>query len=134
MDEEKAPSFICVNRNSGEVLWTDNSPGANVLHGQWSSPAYGVFDGVAQVLFGAGDGYLYSFAAEGKDGNAEMLWKFDCNPKNSIYLLGGRATRNHLIATPVVMMVLSTSALAKTPNTVKGRVTCGVLIQQNEET
>jgi hypothetical protein len=87
---------------SGKVLWTDNSPGANVLHGQWSSPAFGVFDGVAQVLFGAGDGYLYSFAAEGKDGNAEMLWKFDCNPKESIYLLGGRATRNHLIATPVV--------------------------------
>lgn len=100
--EEKAPSFICLNRNSGEVLWTDNSPGANVLHGQWSSPAFGEFDGVAQVLFGAGDGYLYSFAAEGKDGKAEMLWKFDCNPKESIYLLGGRATRNHLIATPVV--------------------------------
>ena len=100
--EEGAPSFLCVNRESGKVLWTDNSPGANVLHGQWSSPAFGVFDGVAQVLFAAGDGYLYSFAAEGKNGNAEMLWKFDCNPKESIYLLGGRATRNHLIATPVV--------------------------------
>lgn len=100
--EERAPSFICVNRNSGEVLWTDNSPGANVLHGQWSSPAYGVFKGVAQVIVGGGDGYLYGFAAEGKNGKAEMLWKFDCNPKDSIYLLGGRATRNHLIATPVV--------------------------------
>lgn len=100
--EERAPSFICVNRNSGEVLWTDNSPGANVLHGQWSSPAYGVFNGVAQVIVGGGDGYLYGFAAEGKAGQAEMLWKFDCNPKDSIYLLGGRATRNHLIATPVV--------------------------------
>lgn len=100
--EERAPSFICVNRNSGEVLWTDNSPGANVLHGQWSSPAYGVFKGVAQVIVGGGDGYLYGFAAEGKDGKGELLWKFDCNPKDSIYLLGGRATRNHLIATPVV--------------------------------
>ena len=55
--EEKAPSFVCINRNSGEVLWTDNSPGANVLHGQWSSPAYGEFGGVAQVLFGAGDDF-----------------------------------------------------------------------------
>lgn len=100
--EEGAPSFICVNRNSGQVLWTDNSPAGNILHGQWSSPAYGVFDGVAQVLFGAGDGYLYSFSAEGKDGKAELLWKFDCNPKDSIYLLGGRATRNHLIATPTI--------------------------------
>jgi outer membrane protein assembly factor BamB len=100
--EERAPSFICLNRNSGEVLWTDGSPGANVLHGQWSSPAYGVFKGVAQVIVGGGDGYLYGFAAEGKNGKADLLWKFDCNPKDSIYLLGGRATRNHLIATPVV--------------------------------
>jgi outer membrane protein assembly factor BamB len=100
--EERAPSFICLNRHSGEVLWTDNSPGANVLHGQWSSPAYGVFDGVEQVIFGAGDGYVYSFSAKGRDGQAELLWKFDCNPKDSIYLLGGRATRNHLIATPVI--------------------------------
>ncbi|MFN8710972.1 MAG: PQQ-binding-like beta-propeller repeat protein [Planctomyces sp.] len=100
--EEKAPSFLCVNRTTGKVLWTDNSPGANVLHGQWSSPAFGVFNGVAQVLFAGGDGYIYSFTAEGKNGQADLLWKFDCNPKDSIYLLGGRATRNHLIATPVV--------------------------------
>lgn len=99
---ERAPSFICMDRDSGEVLWTDGTPGINVLHGQWSSPAYGVFDGVAQVIMGGGDGYLYGFAAEGKDGKADLLWKFDCNPKDSIYLLGGRATRNHLIATPVV--------------------------------
>lgn len=35
--EEKAPSFACLNRTTGEILWTDNSPGANILHGQWSS-------------------------------------------------------------------------------------------------
>jgi outer membrane protein assembly factor BamB len=100
--EERAPSFICLDKNSGKLLWRDNSPGANVLHGQWSSPAYGEFAGVAQVIMGGGDGYVYSFLAEGRDGKAELLWKFDCNPKDSIYLLGGRATRNHLIATPVV--------------------------------
>jgi outer membrane protein assembly factor BamB len=101
--EESAPSFICLNRDTGKVLWTSNAPGANILHGQWSSPAFGTFDGVDQVIFGAGDGYVYSFAAAGKpDGSADMLWKFDCNPKDSIYLLGGQATRNHLIATPVI--------------------------------
>lgn len=99
---EKAPSFICLKRDTGELVWADNTPGDNVLHGQWSSPAYGVFDGVPQVLFGGGDGWLYSFAPEGEDGKAKLLWKFDCNPKDSIYVLGGRATRNHLIATPVV--------------------------------
>jgi outer membrane protein assembly factor BamB len=99
---DSAPSFICMNRDTGEVLWTDNSPGENVLHGQWSSPAYAELGGVGQVLFGGGDGYLYSFAAEGENGKAKLLWKFDCNPKDSVYVLGGSATRNHIIATPVV--------------------------------
>src|SRR5262245_29590355 len=56
-----APSFIALDKNTGKVLWTDNSPGPNVLHGQWSSPSYAVLDGQPQVLFGAGDGWLYSF-------------------------------------------------------------------------
>jgi outer membrane protein assembly factor BamB len=99
---ERAPSFICLKRDTGELVWADNTPGNNVLHGQWSSPAYGVFAGVPQVLFGGGDGWLYSFAPEGEEGRGKLLWKFDCNPKDSIYVLGGRATRNHLIATPVV--------------------------------
>ncbi|HAN96883.1 MAG TPA: serine/threonine protein kinase [Planctomycetaceae bacterium] len=99
---ESAPSFICVSRSTGKVLWTDNTPGNNVLHGQWSSPAYGVFDGVEQVIFGGGDGYVYSFEPKGENGKGKLLWKFDCNPKDSLYVLGGRATRNHLIATPVI--------------------------------
>jgi outer membrane protein assembly factor BamB len=98
---EKAPSFICLNKNTGDVLWTDNTPGANVLHGQWSSPAFAKLGGVDQVLFGGGDGYLYSFDANGDGSKAKMLWKFDCNPKDSVYRLNG-ATRNHIIATPVV--------------------------------
>lgn len=97
-----APSFICMNKETGEVIWTDNSPGSNVLHGQWSSPAYAELGGVGQVLFGGGDGWLYSFDAKGDNGKAKLLWKFDCNPKDSLYVLGGSATRNHIIATPVV--------------------------------
>ncbi len=99
---EDAPSFLCMSRSTGKVLWTDNSPGKNVLHGQWSSPAYGVLGGVAQVLFGGGDGWMYSFAAEGENGQAKLLWKFDCNPKDSLYVLGGSADRNYIIGTPVI--------------------------------
>ncbi len=99
---EDAPSFVCMNRETGEVIWTDNSPGKNVLHGQWSSPAYAELGGVGQVLFGGGDGWLYSFDAAGENGQSKLLWKFDCNPKESIYILGGSATRNHIISTPVV--------------------------------
>lgn len=98
-----APSFIAMDKNTGEVLWTDNSPGKNILHGQWSSPTVAVLGGVPQVIFGGGDGWLYSFKADrGKDGKPELLWKFDANPKNTILELGGRGTRNDIISTPVV--------------------------------
>ena len=97
-----APSFLCLDKRDGRVLWADGSPGAFVLHGQWSSPAYAEIDGVPQVLFGGGDGWLYSFDARGENGRSKLLWRFDCNPKESKYTLGGRADRNHIICTPVV--------------------------------
>jgi outer membrane protein assembly factor BamB len=99
----QAPSFLCMNKHTGEILWQDRSPGNNILHGQWSSPAYAVIDGVPQVMFAGGDAWLYSFRGEpSKDGKAELLWKFDANPKESKYILGGRGTRNEIIGTPVV--------------------------------
>ena len=111
-----APSFICMNKNTGEVLWTDGAPAKNILHGQWSSPTVGTFEGVPQALFAGGDGILYSFRAdEGKDGNPELLWKFDCNPKTSKWVLGGEGTRNNLIATPVVYDGLVYIAVGQDP-------------------
>ncbi len=99
-----APSFVALDKNTGKVLWSDNTPGENVLHGQWSSPAYANLGGVNQVIFGAGDGWVYSFDADqsAAQGKAVMLWRFDANPKESKYVLGGRADRNHIIGTPVV--------------------------------
>ncbi|HEY2827901.1 MAG TPA: PQQ-binding-like beta-propeller repeat protein, partial [Pirellulales bacterium] len=83
------------------VLWTDNSPGPNVLHGQWSSPTYAVIDGQPQAILGCGDGWVYSFDPRTAGGEPKLLWKFDCNPKKSKYTLD-RADRNHIIATPVI--------------------------------
>jgi outer membrane protein assembly factor BamB len=98
----EAPSFLCIDKRDGTVLWADSTPGPNVLHGQWSSPAYAELGGVPQVIFGGGDGWLYAFDARGEDGRAKKLWEFDCNPKEAKYTLGGRADRNHIIGTPVV--------------------------------
>ncbi|HEX4150255.1 MAG TPA: PQQ-binding-like beta-propeller repeat protein, partial [Pirellulales bacterium] len=28
----QAPSFLCMNKHTGEILWKDNSPGNNILH------------------------------------------------------------------------------------------------------
>ena len=93
-----APSFIAVNKNTGELVWEDASPGENILHGQWSNPAYGVIKGVPQVIIPGGDGWVYSFEPE----TGNIIWKFDCNPKDSEWELGGRGTRNNIISTPVV--------------------------------
>lgn len=93
----RAPSFLALDRMTGEVLWEDRSPGRNILHGQWSSPAYGEIGGRKQVIFAGGDGWLYSFVPE----NGELIWKFDANPKESEWKQG-RGDRNNIIATPVV--------------------------------
>jgi outer membrane protein assembly factor BamB len=112
----EAPSFMAMDKNTGEVLWTDNSPGKNILHGQWSCPVVGVFDGVPQVMFPGGDGWLYSFRADRwKDGKPELVWRFDANPKDSKWILGGRGTRNNLIAVPVIYDGLVYVAVGQDP-------------------
>ncbi len=93
-----APSFIALNKNTGELVWEDASPGENILHGQWSNPAYGVIKGVPQVVIPGGDGWVYSFKPE----TGKIIWQFDCNPKDSEWELGGRGTRNNIISTPVI--------------------------------
>jgi outer membrane protein assembly factor BamB len=89
----KAPSFIAVDKETGKVVWQDNSPGDRILHGQWSSPALGVVDGLAQVFFAGGDGWLYGFNAR----TGEKLWSFDLNPKDAVW----PKTRNYGVSTPV---------------------------------
>jgi outer membrane protein assembly factor BamB len=89
----KAPSFVAVNKNTGKVVWQDNSPSDRILHGQWSSPALGEINGLMQVFFPGGDGWLYGFNAR----TGENLWKFDLNPKDAVW----PKTRNDAIATPV---------------------------------
>lgn len=93
-----AAAFAAFNKNTGELVWEDSSPGVNTLHGQWSSPAYGLIGGVPQVIFPGGDGWCYSFEPE----TGKLLWKFDLNPKDAVWELGSRGTRNNIIATPVI--------------------------------
>ena len=93
----RAPSFLAVNRLNGKLVWESAAPGNMVLHGQWSSPAFGKINGREQVIFAGGDGWLYSFDPP----SGTLLWKFDCNPKGSEWK-NGRGDRNNLIGTPVV--------------------------------
>ncbi len=122
-----APSFLALDKHTGTVVWSDNTPGENLLHGQWSSPAAGVLGGVPQVIFAGGDGWVYSFRAEANDtGRPEMLWKFDTNPKESKWVAGGAGSRNTLVATPVLHDGLVYVAVGQDPEfgAGSGRIWC----------
>ncbi len=116
-----APSFLALDKKTGEVLWLDNSPsqalveahvqgvkinirrdlvdkGKLLMHGQWSNPVYAEPNGKPMIIFPGGDGWMRAY--EPKSG--ELLWKFDCNPKKSKYVLGPKATRSDFVSTPVV--------------------------------
>jgi outer membrane protein assembly factor BamB len=90
----KAPSFVALHKANGKVAWTSDLPGANIIEGQWSNPAYAVVNGKPQVIFAGGDGYLYGL--EGKTGN--LIWKFNCSPKVD----GNREIQSYFVSTPVV--------------------------------
>jgi outer membrane protein assembly factor BamB len=94
----QAPSFVALDAATGKLLWESNLPGEKILHGTWSNPTYAVVKGRPQVIFPGGDGWVYSFEPR----TGKLLWKFDANPKDSKWVLGGRGTRNNLIATAVV--------------------------------
>ena len=93
----RSPCFLAVNKNTGEVVWEHNQPFDRILHGQWSSPAIGIVQGKAQVIFPGGDGWIYAHDAISGD----EIWKCDLNPKDTKWELYGKGTRNSIIATPV---------------------------------
>ncbi len=81
----QSPSFIALNKKTGELLGEDNAAiGPRILHGQWTSPSIGVVNGKKQVYFGGGDGVLYALdTAPVKEGDTNYLkkvWWFDCVP------------------------------------------------------
>jgi outer membrane protein assembly factor BamB len=94
----RAPSLIAVNKHSGEVIWRAVGAGAQVLHGQWSSPVAANVNGRMLVLFGGGDGWLRAYdAASGHE-----VWRFDGNPKDARWLpRPGVLSRSSIIASPV---------------------------------
>src|SRR5262249_24893323 len=92
-----ALSLLCLDRDSGKVLGSDNYPGQNVLHAQWSSPLLIEVKGRPQVVAAQGDGWVRSFDAL----TGKLLWKFDTNPKAAVWIPDGRSTRNYLVSTPV---------------------------------
>jgi outer membrane protein assembly factor BamB len=96
--EPDAPSFIALDKNTGKLKWAKKYPGKKIMHGQWSNASYADVAGKPHVIFPGGDGWIYGLDLA----TGDVVWKFDCNPKDSKYSLGAEGTRNDFIATPVI--------------------------------
>ena len=106
----KAPSFVVIHKETGKLRWKDDTTGAHILHGQWSSPA--VHLEIETAIFTPGDGWLHGISGSWLDLSAADAitsasvpfhrWRFDCNEKTALWKQAGRGTRNSIIATPVV--------------------------------
>jgi outer membrane protein assembly factor BamB len=94
----EAPSLICMDKNNGHVLWSDASPGKNILDCQCSNPLVVSIAGRTQVIVPQGDGWIRSFDAS----TGKLVWKFDINKKTTFWRIGGGTTRNYVLATPVI--------------------------------
>jgi outer membrane protein assembly factor BamB len=90
----RAPAIIAINKNTGKLVWEDNSVEDRILHGQWSTPTVGTLGGVDQVISAQGDGWVRGYEAT----TGKKLWEFDTNPKDSVW----PRTRNEVISTPVL--------------------------------
>ncbi|HEX8310921.1 MAG TPA: PQQ-binding-like beta-propeller repeat protein [Chthoniobacteraceae bacterium] len=80
-----SPSFIALEKNTGELLGEDNAEiGPRILHGQWTSPSLGTVKGKTHVYFGGGDGVLYALDTNPvKEGDVDLIkkvWWFDAVP------------------------------------------------------
>ena len=81
----QAPALIALDLETGELLGEEASGiSQNIMHCNWSSPAYAKIDGQEMIIFAAGDGFCYAFDPNAKEDDEGFLvfpelWKFDCN-------------------------------------------------------
>lgn len=110
--QPQAPSFVAIDKRTGQLLWQAGfqPPGQglvqmhDILEGQWGSPSYGTVTSSggtkrAQVIFPGGDGFIYAL----EPASGELIWKCNCNPPGVKWLPGGRGNMNYPIASPVLV-------------------------------
>lgn len=95
----EASSFAAFERATGRPVWRDGSPGAGLIDGQWGSPSHGRGGDGAQVVFPAGDGWLYAF----DPATGRALWRFDGNSALAPGESERIGSRHVFVATPVLL-------------------------------
>lgn len=81
-----APSFIMLDKATGELKGEmDHVVSERVLHCSWSSAIHAKIKGKDQIIFAAGDGWMYGMAPETVKNEDDLdilkeYWRYDCNP------------------------------------------------------
>ena len=75
--DSNAPSLVCLNQNTGETIWTDNSPGKDIARNQHCNPVILQNSDKIYVVIGQGDGFVRAFECE----TGRVVWQFDLNTK-----------------------------------------------------
>jgi len=121
-----SPALIALDKASGALLAEEMSGvGERTLHGSWSSPAFTTQNDTSTLLFGAADGWLYSFTdtfveQEGLP-TFEERWRQDVNPPAYRTHHGEPVRYNtpqgpsEVIATPVVHEGVAYVAIGQDP-------------------
>lgn len=68
-----APSFVCLDQETGETLWTDSSPGNRIARNQHCNPVIFRKGNKHYVAIGQGDGYVRAFECD----SGKVVWQFD---------------------------------------------------------
>ena len=108
-----APSFITVNKRSGQLVWQSDVPNEELLLGQWGSPVAVNVTGVDQIVFPGGDGTLYGIDPK----TGKLDWLLPCNPNaRTQWTPYKRGTKCFFQRSPLLPMTYSSRHFAKMKN------------------
>jgi len=111
-----APSLIVLEKATGKLLAMDDEKiGDKIFHATWSSPCTAEANGKRQIIFGGGDGIVYSFEALDQSlantavtepQKLKKLWSFECDPdgpKGDIHPYSGnrKVSPSNIMSMPV---------------------------------
>jgi len=145
-----APSLVCVDRETGELIGEEQSGlSERIFHSNWSSPAYWKSsDGTKELcIFGGPDGWVYGFRPQPiEDEEGFMIldeaFRFDANPKEYRERDGKPiryATRggpSEVLATPVIYKDRVYVAIGQDPEHGEGvgQIVCYDLTKEGDTT
>ncbi len=88
----QAPSFVCLDAETGAYeaeIPAELQVSENIMHCNWSSPSAATVNGKSQIIFAAGDGWVYGLGTAAEKNKIDdeiselpVKWKYNACPKD----------------------------------------------------